>query len=42
MKDYKVKMRDLQVSHTLDIEIETRLTDESFESVMGECEIYKP
>ena len=47
MKDEKVKMRDLHTSHTLGdlleeleyLKIETRLIDEKFASVMGECVI---
>jgi hypothetical protein len=44
MKDYKLKLRELHVSHTLlygrleHLKIETRLIDERFPSVMGECE----
>ncbi len=43
MKDYKLKLRKLHVSHTLGLvvelehlKIETRLTIEKFASVMGE------
>jgi hypothetical protein len=46
MEDYK--LRDLRASHTLgwswnwnmeDLKIKTRLTNEKFTSVKGECEI---
>jgi hypothetical protein len=42
MEDYK--LRDLFVSHTvtlceLNLKIKTRLTNEKFASVKGECEI---
>jgi hypothetical protein len=44
MEDYK--LRDLRSSHTLglvveleDLKIKTRLTNEKFASVKGECEI---
>jgi hypothetical protein len=37
MKDGKVKLRDLHVSRTL--KIETKLINERFASVMGECVI---
>jgi hypothetical protein len=45
MKDYKLKLRNLHASHTglvvelEHLEIETRLTNEKFASVKGECEI---
>jgi hypothetical protein len=48
MKDQKLKLRDLHVSYTLGcsgdsclehLKIETRLIDERFASVMGECVI---
>jgi hypothetical protein len=44
MKDYKLKMRGRLVYTGLcggleHLKIETRLTDERFESVIGECEI---
>jgi len=45
MEDSKLKLRDLHTSHTLGssgdehLKIETRLIDERFESVMGECVI---
>ena len=45
MKDYKLKLRNLHVSDALccveleHLKIETRLTDEQFASVKGECEI---
>jgi hypothetical protein len=48
MKDYKLKPRDLHVSHTTDtglvvelehLKIKTRWTNEKFPSVKGECEI---
>jgi len=46
MKDYKLKLRNLRVSHhdtglVLELEhlkIETRLINERFSNVMGECE----
>jgi hypothetical protein len=46
MKDYKRKLRNLRVSHTVTelvlevehIKIETRLITEMFANVMGECE----
>ncbi len=37
MEDYK--LRDLRVSHTEHLKIKTRLTNEKFASVKGECEI---
>jgi hypothetical protein len=39
MKDYELKLRDLHTSDTLGLKIETRLRDERFESVKGECVI---
>ena len=45
MKDYKLKLRDLRVSYTglvvelKHLKIKTRLTNEKFPSVKGECEI---
>ena len=40
MKDYKLKLRNLYASHTLEhLKIKTRLTNEKFTSVKGECEI---
>jgi hypothetical protein len=48
MKDKKLKLRDLHDSHTLGsvgvrglehLKIETRLIDERFVSVMGECDL---
>jgi hypothetical protein len=46
MKDYELKLRDLLTSYTgLVVELEhlkikTRLTNEKFASVMGECVIW--
>ncbi len=49
MKDYKLKLRNLHPSHTVSytglvvelehLKIKTRLTNEKFASVKGECEI---
>jgi hypothetical protein len=48
MKDQKLKLRGLHVSYTLGssgglehLKIETRLIDERFPSVMGECVFLK-
>jgi len=47
MKDYKLKLRNLHTVYTLGdsgeleyLKIKTRLIDEKFTSVMGECVIW--